>query len=656
MNTVLTAADACSTANCNVTAVCVAAGELLPDTIAAFSSPASLAALSNLRCLGISEAAMPGPAAASEWLAPLTALQQLQLVQLDEPGKAQRRARSTAGTSTCGTAAAAAGAAGSANSLANGLLCAGGFGALAAAAAGAGRNGCGTAEQLQALQQQQQQLQALLPGLQGQLATQQQQQQPQQHSNGGRLSNTSSGVAAAHSSGAGAGPVRTNSTGSNSDADSVVFPAGSGGSAGAAGAAAELPPLDLSGVLPSLSSLHVSNLAGERLVGLRIPSHLTRLALHLANPCPGAVTGEQLAAVVLQAAHSLVALELGLGLRFSLSGGVMRSLKRGLKSLRELTLVEGTQDHLEGLGCWCNLRHLELVEGRCSVPLRGLYELSMRAAMGRTPGVLRYCGHVRHVEELAGRLGGALQELRLDSLTGIGTLGRAPLLAEGSEGIDERSEAVELPPLSLQQQDEVLPSSPLAQLLSLTRLEICGERLGQLESSCGVALGNLRQLVVLEIVGQEAWLAPELGVKEQLGWLRGLSRLRQLRLAGVMLGRSKLAGTGGGSGAAGDGSRGLQDKGSTAGGRGSSSKAGSGSLVPAVKGLGNGLASPGSGSSSGSKAAAAPAPAPVPVPAMAAAVLDPAAAAARDLLVSVSMEELRRWLCQMLPYCRVWMD
>jgi hypothetical protein len=275
--------------------------------------------------------------------------------------------------------------------------------------------------------------------------------------------------------------------------------------------------------------------------------------------------------------------------------------------------------------------------------------------MGRTPGVLRYCGHVRHVEELAGRLGGALQELRLDSLTGIGALGRAPLLAEGSEGSGDGSDAVELPqtpPQQQQQQEDVLPSSPLAQLLSLTRLEICGERLGQLESSCGVALGNLRQLVVLEIAGQEAWLAPELGVKEQLGWLRGLSRLRQLRLAGVMLGRSKLAGTSGGSGTAGDGSRGLQDRGSAAGGKGSSSKAGSGSLVPAVKGLGNGLASAGSGSSSGSKAAAAPA----PVPAVAAAVLDPAAAAARDLLVSVSMEELRRWLCQMLPYCRVWLD
>jgi hypothetical protein len=648
----LAAADTCCTAQ--LTAACVAAGELLPDTVAAFSSPASLAALSNLRCLGISEAAMPGPAPASEWLAPLTALQQLQLVQLDQPGKAQRRARGMAGTSTCGTAAAAAGAAGSANSLANGLLCAGGFGALAAAAAAAGRNGGGTAEQLQALQQQQQQLQALLPGLQGQLAAQQQQQQ--QHSSGGRLSNTSSGaVAPVHSSaGASPGPVRTSSTGSNSDADSVVFTAGSGGGASAAGSAPELPPLpplDLSGVLPSLSSLHVSNLAGERLVGLRVPSHLTRLALHLANPCPGAVTGEQLAAVVLQAAHSLVALELGLGLRFSLSGGVMRSLKRGLKSLRDLTLVEGTQDHLEGLGCWCNLRRLELVEGRCRVPLRGLYELSMRAAMGRTPGVLRYCGHVRHVEELAGRLGGALQELRLDSLTGIGVLGRAPLLAEGSEGSADGCDAVELPSLPpLPQQDEVLPSSPLAQLQSLTRLEICGERLGQLESSCGVALGNSQQLVVLEIAGQEAWLAPELGVKEQLGWLRGLSRLRQLRLAGVMLGRSKLAGTGSASGSAGDGSKGLQDRGSAGGGKGSSSKAGSGSLVPAVKGLGNGLASAGSGSSSGSKAA------PAPVPVAAAAALDPAAAAARDLLVSVSMEELRRWLCQMLPYCRVWLD
>jgi hypothetical protein len=637
----------------------LAAGELLPDTVAAFISPASLAALSNLRCLGISEAAMLGPTPASEWLAPLTALQQLQLVQLDEPGKAQRRpGRSTAGTSACGTAAAAAGVAGSAGSLANGLLCAGGFGALAAAAAAAGRSGGGTAEQLQALQQQQQQLQALLPGLQGQLAAHQQQQQ--YSSGSGRLSSTGSGGVPAAHSGAGTGPVRTSSTGSSSDADSVVFTAGGSSSASAAGAAAELPslpPLDLSSVLPSLSSLAVYNLAGERLVGLRIPSHLTRLSLHLANPCPGAVTGEQLAAIVLQAAHSLIALELGLGLRFSLSGGVMRSLKRGLKSLRDLTLVEGTQDHLEGLGCWCNLRRLELVEGRCSVPLRGLYELSMRAAMGRTPGVLRYCGHVRHVEELAGRLGGALQELRLDSLTGIGALGRAPALAEGSEGAAQGSEAAEQPPQQQQQQqDELTPLSPLAQLQSLTRLEITGERLGLLETSSAVALGSLRQLVVLEIAGQEAWLAPELGVKEQLGWLRGLSRLRQLRLCGVMLGRSKLAGTGSSSSssASGDTSKGLQDRAAGAAGRsGSGGKAGSGSLVPAVKGLGNGLASAGSGGTSGSKVATAAADA---AAAAAGAVLDPAAAAARDLLVSISLEELRRWLCQMLPYCRVWLD
>ncbi|KAF6255704.1 hypothetical protein COO60DRAFT_187400 [Scenedesmus sp. NREL 46B-D3] len=605
---------------------------------------------------------MPGPTPVGTWLAPLTALQQLQLVQLDEPGKAQRRGRSTAGTSACSSAAAAAGSAGSSGSLASGLLCAGGFGALAAAAAAAGRSGGGTAEQLQALQQQQQQLQALLPGLQGQLAAQQHQQhqhhqlqQQQQHlSSGSRLSSTDSGgTPAAHSSGgAGTAPLRTSSTGSSSDADSVVFTAGGAGSAGAAAAAAELPslpPLDLSAALPSLSSLHVSNLAGERLVGLRIPSHLTRLSLHLANPCPGAVTGEQLAAVVLQAAHSLVALELGLGLRFSLSGGVMRSLKRGLRSLRELRLVEGTQDHLEGLGCWCNLRRLELVEGRCSVPLRGLYELSMRAAMGRTPGVLRYCGHVRHVEELAGRLGGALQELRLDSLSGIGALGRSTLLREGSEGSGYGSDAAEpLPPP--QQQDELMPVSPLAQLLSLTRLEVRGERLGQLEGSCGVALGGLRQLVVLEIAGQEAWLAPELGVKEQLGWLRGLSRLRQLRLFGVMLGRSKLAGAGSHSAAAVDGSKGLQDRGSAAAGKGSSSKAGCGSLVPAVKGLGNGLASAGSGSKVATTLT------PVHVPSAASPAVSPGSAAARDLLASVSLEELRRWLCQMLPHCRVWLD
>uniref|UniRef100_A0A383V9C8 F-box domain-containing protein n=1 Tax=Tetradesmus obliquus TaxID=3088 RepID=A0A383V9C8_TETOB len=628
------------------------AGELLPDTVAAFSSPASLAALSNLRCLGISEAALPGPTPASGWLAPLTALQQLQLVQLDEPGKAQRRAgRSTAGTSTCGAGGAASGSPGSAGSLANGLLCAGGFGALAAAAAAAGRSGGSAAEQLQVLQQQQQQLQALLPGLQGQLAAQQQQQQ--QHSAGfGRRTSTGSGGAPAVPSGGGAGqgPVRTSSTGSSTDADSAVLPAG-GASSGTAAELPPLPPLDLSGVLLNLSSLHVSNLAGERLVGLRIPSHLTRLSLHLASPCPGAVTGEQLASVVLQAAASLVSLELGLGLRFSLSGGVMRSLKRGLKSLRDLSLVEGTQDHLEGLGCWCNLRRLELVEGRCSVPLRGLYELSMRAAMGRTPGVLRYCGHVRHVEELAGRLGGALQELRLDSLAGIGGLGRTPLLADSSGDGSDSMEQQQLPPLP-QQQDEPTHSSPLAQLVSLTRLEVHGERLGLLDSSSGAAIGSLQQLVVLEIVGQEAWLAPELGVKEQLGWLRGLSQLRQLRLAGVMLGRSKLAGTGSNSSSA-DSSRGLQDRGAAAG-KSSSSKAGSGSLVPAVKGLGNGLASAGSGSNSGvSKAAVANAAAPV---AAVGVVLDPAAAAARDLLVSVSLEELRRWLSQMLPYCRVWLD
>eukprot|EP00775_Hariotina_reticulata_P011204 gene11204-11354_t len=229
------------------------------------------------------------------------------------------------------------------------------------------------------------------------------------------------------------------------------------------------------------------------------------------------------------AAEGLQVLELGLGMRFSLTGGVMRSLKRGLRHLQELTLVEGAQDHLEGLGCWCNLQRLSLIEGRCSVPLRGLYELSMRAAMGRIPGTLCYSGHVRHAEELASRLGSCLHQLRLDCLTGLGSSGRSVFSSTGSgTEFDLAAAASDLAAAAAAaaatgaagQEGDAAAAVPvvpaLQQLSALTRLEFVGERLGQLDVAAAASLSGLSQLLALEIVGQEPWLLPELGVKEQL--------------------------------------------------------------------------------------------------------------------------------------------
>lgn len=567
-------------------------------------------------------------------------------MQRDEPGKGQKGRGSAAGTAACGSAAA--------SGLAGSLFGAGGFAALAAAAAAAGRGGA--AEELVQQHQQLLQQQGVLPNLLS-------------GASGGSYSRTGHTAVAAAVAGFGAHQM----PGSNAAAGSVAR-AGSISStssdADAAAAAApsgpSLPALDLASTLPNLSHLTVANLAGDRLIQLKIPSGLTRLSLHLASPCPGAVTGEQLAAVVLQTAQPLVSLELGLGMRFSLSGGVMRSLKRGLKGLKDLVLIEGAQDHLEGLGCWCNLRRLELVEGRCSAPLRGLYELSMRAAMGRTPGVLRYTGHVRHVDELAGRLGGALKELRLDSLSGFGSNGARTLSASSSgfaEGDAAGSSSSSSPggadsSNTVEADGQIVPQ--LYHLSSLTRLEIVGDRLGQLEAGAGLAIANLKSLVVLVVSGQEPWLLPELGVKEQLGWLRGMTQLRQLRLSGLMLGRSRLAGTVNSStsssnscSTSGPNSAEKPDKAGSSGSRNSSSKAGA--LVPAVKGLGNGLASS-SAAASSSKGNAVMLKETAAGAMQVGPVLNPAAAAARDVAVSIALEEVRRWLCQMLPYCRVWLD
>jgi hypothetical protein len=237
----------------------------------------------------------------------------------------------------------------------------------------------------------------------------------------------------------------------------------------------------------------------------------------------------------------------------------------------------------------------------------------------------------------------------------------------------------------------------LQQLSALTRLEIVGERLGQLDAAAAASLGSLSGLLVLEIVGQEPWLLPELGVKEQLSWLRQLRQLRQLRLGGIMLGRSKLArdrgsttvaaaaaavscnpGSAAGSGCRGGpggaaGSKQSSKGGSSSTGGSNSSSSSSGHVqMPAVKGLGNGLTCSSSTVSattnnnntishnvcSAAKLAAAALGSCNSVDSSIAVVpvLDPAAAAARDMAVSLCLEELRRWLCEMLPYCRVWLD
>jgi hypothetical protein len=514
----------------------------------------------------------------------------------------------------------------------------------------------------------------------------------------------------------------------------------------------------------------VANLYGDRLVNLTIPKGLTRLVLHLANPTPGNVTGEQLSAVILQAADSLLALELGLGMRFSLSGTVMRGLKRNLKLLRDLTLIEGAQDHLEGLGCWCNLPRLTLVEGRCTVPLRGLYELSMRAAMGRTPGVLRYHGHARHIEELASRLGPALQELRLDSLSGLGT-GYRPSIADGSSSCSSSSSSGSSPssPTATAAASqaagageggsesgeehggaqEAVPLPALAQLSCMTRLEVVGEQIGQLDACGVIVLSSCKQLCVLKIEGREAWLSADLGVKEQLEWLGQLPQLRQLKLSGVMLGRSQLSAAAAPAAAAGEVGSGATpakdahaSSSNSSGSNASSSSAVSAVAaqdtsnaspsadVPAVKGLGNGLGSgPAAGKGPAGAAAAAagliagadgstttaaaapqrrPRPGPFLPPEAAAKVAAmyraraaegtdteqyteafgavnhmahqqlqdftlkalmgqlPAGAARThkvqlqaaqlDAAIAVCLEEVRRWLVDMLPNCRVWLD
>jgi hypothetical protein len=662
-------------------------GELLPDTLAAFSSPASLAALSGLSHLGICEAALPGPLTTSQWLEPLTALTSLLLVQLDDPSmvSARIKAAATAAGAHCGPPTGGAA----------GMLAPGSFGAALAAAAQAA--GTGRADQHAQAQQLLQTAQGLIPGL-ASLANAASNAAAAAAAGGGRssgggsssghvaaphlpslagggrtgrLTSAAAATAAASSGGGGSGTSHQadGSLGIDIGGGTTVSVSDAAAAATAAAAAAALlpalPPLVLSSALPGLHQLVLANMAGERLVKLSIPSSLTRLALHLSHPCPGAVSGEQLAGVVLQAAPSLVSLELGLGMRFSLSGAVMRRLKRGLGALTSLTLIEGAQDHLEGLGCWCNLPQLRLVEGRCSVPLRGLYELSMRAAMGRTPGALRYSGHVRHLDELASRLGAAVHELTLDSLAGLaGTNNRGGglqlLASSGGSGSTGSS------PGSPQHSDaaahQLAPSSPdagncsaladdaagvrpssympcaLAALSSMTRLVVAGEAIGQLDEPASLALCSCRQLRELHIDAQEPWLAAELGVKEQLEWLGELRQLRLLRLSGVMLGRCRLSG-----GAAAPFA--LQDAGDSG-----TDSAGGSPLPLVVKGLGNGLGNGSGGGSPATKAAA------LCGAAATKCVKDAATAEAWDASVAACLEELRRWLCELLPHARVWLD
>jgi hypothetical protein len=516
-----------------------------------------------------------------------------------------------------------------------------------------------------------------------------------------------------------------------------------------------LLPVSFSTACPGLKDLVLANLYGDRCVKATVPTGLTRLVLHLANPTPGSVNGEQLAAVVLQAAESLLCLELGLGMRFSLSGSVMRGLKRGLKQLRDLTLIEGAQDHLEGLGCWCNLPRLTLVEGRCTVPLRGLYELSMRAAMGRTPGVLRYHGHARHVEELASRLGSALQELRLDSLAGLGSGYRSGGCGGGDDSgsSSSTSSAAASPRASKRRHSRVPgldsdeeedgdegasadgaggegaggeagspPLPALAQLSSMTRLEVLGDQIGQLDTYGVLVLSSCKNLRVLSIQGREAWLSADLGVKEQLEWVAELPQLRQLRLKGVMLGRSKLSAAGSGSSSTAAAAGAGKDAGSSSSGGGKKGLAGrssngpattsssasspAGAAAPAVKGLGNGLGCAAAVAASAAGKGTGRGPLVKDPEARAAAIAKARAleeeensekwqgayaqvvsvaamqfqdlqlkamsgqlpagaektrelayeAAQGDAGVAVCLEELRRWLCEMLPNCRVWLD
>lgn len=722
-------------------------GDLLPDTLVTFSSPAELAALSILTHLSISELALPGPWSVEQWLQPLAALKSLQFVLQDDPATGTNRGIAAGSSSTCS----AGGAAGASP----GLLGTGGLSAALAAAAQAAGNS--RADQQLAVAQQN-----LLAGLQNLSSALQQaansgafgrvaganstgsssshthhhhhhHHTPPQLSPAGPSASSSTGGAPA--AGAGAGPgghlARTSSSTSTNEAETPS----AADAAAVAAASRPLLPVSFSSACPRLQTLVLANLYGDRLIKMSVPACLTRLVLHLANPSPGTVTGEQLAAVILQAADTLSSLELGLGMRFSLSGAVMRGLKRALKHLRELTLVEGAQDHLEGLGCWCNLPRLTLVEGRCTVPLRGLYELSMRAAMGRTPGVLRYHGHARHVEELASRLGAALHELRLDSLSGLGSGLRSGGGARSSSGSSCAGSAPGSPRASKRRhrgtgtdseddeggaavQVEAQPLPALAQLSCMTRLEVCGEQIGQLDEFGVLVLSSCKQLRVLSIKGQEPWLCADLGVKEQLDWLGQLPQLRQLRLAGVMLGRTKLSGANPAAGAAGGTSpAGGKDaggkKGSGSGGRGSSgggkgapggSNTGSSGSTAAVKGLGNGL---GCGAAAPTKGQTGRGPVVKDPEARSAAIakareeeghgeepgefehayakvvsavamqfqdlqlqammgkLPPGAektralayeASQQDAAVAACLEEVRRWLCEMLPNCRVWLD
>ena len=732
-------------------------GDLLPDTLVSFSCPAALGALSCLTHLGLSESALPGPWSVEEWLQPLRHLHSLQFVLQDDPASSTNRTTVTAGTSSA--ACSAGGVAGGANA---GLLGTGNLSAALAAAAQAAGNS--RADQQLAVAQQN-----LLAGLQNLSSALQQaansgafgrvagsassssshhtqhhhHHTPHQISPAGPSASSSAGGAAAPAAAAAAGGhiARTSSSTSTTEADAPST-SDAAAAAGTVAAAASRPllPVSFSSCCPGLNTLVLANLYGERLIKMTIPNSLTRLVLHLANPAPGTVNGEQLAAVVLQAAESLLSLELGLGMRFSLSGAVMRGLKRSLKHLRDLTLIEGAQDHLEGLGCWCNLPRLTLVEGRCTVPLRGLYELSMRAAMGRTPGVLRYHGHARHVEELASRLGAALQELRLDSLSGLGsgyrsnsgahdsgsgssssTPGGSPSAVKQQEGASDSDSLTECGSSSRPAdggEQEAQPLPALAQLSCMTRLEVVGEQIGQLDAYGVLVLSNCKHLQVLAIEGHEPWLAADRGVKEQLDWLAELPQLRQLRLAGVMLGRSKLGAAGGADstagrdGAAADSSSSADGKGgkkgsgsgrgSSAGGKtGASSSSGGGAgAVPAVRGLGNGL-----GAGAPVKGPGGRGPLATDPEARAAAIAKARAeeaegagdeqyesaytavvcaaamqfqdmqlkalsgqpagasnwaqayeAAQQEARVAVCLEELRRWLCQMLPNCRVWLD
>jgi hypothetical protein len=256
----------------------------------------------------------------------------------------------------------------------------------------------------------------------------------------------------------------------------------------------------------------------------------------------------------------------------------------------------------------------------------------------------------------------------------------------------------------------------------MTRLEVLGDQIGQLDTYGVLVLSSCKNLRVLSIQGREAWLSADLGVKEQLEWVAELPQLRQLRLKGVMLGRSKLSAAGSGSSSTAAAAGAGKDAGSSSSGGGKKGLAGrssngpattsssasspAGAAAPAVKGLGNGLGCAAAVAASAAGKGTGRGPLVKDPEARAAAIAKARAleeeensekwqgayaqvvsvaamqfqdlqlkamsgqlpagaektrelayeAAQGDAGVAVCLEELRRWLCEMLPNCRVWLD